>query len=147
MVKKWWFWLMLVIIVIIICMTMLFMKVFAIVEGEVENLSEDIHKAYRYANVYSSAEGDTLVIELRNWNTDYADTLNQIVSIIRQRIDEGQLDSFTKLRILTYLNSGDGQENIFISYTSSLPDFIPDNTQTRQYVSWEDYEDMYEMTY
>lgn len=147
MLKKWWFWLMIVIIVIIICITILFMKAFSIVEGEVENLAEDIHKAYRYANVYSSAEGDTLVVELRNWNTDYADTLNQIISIIRQRIDEGQLDSFTNLKILTYLNSGNEQENIFISYTSSLPDFIQDNTQTRQYISWEDYENMYEMTY
>ena len=140
--KKWWFWLIILATVIIIAFTTIMMKAFSIVKDEIGSLAIDIQNVYEDATIYTSAGENTIIIELRNWNNDYAEELNQIINIVKSKISNGELQQYSKLMTLTYLESNDIEEVLFIKDVYNLPQFTKDEQETKRYIAFEEYEDL-----
>lgn len=142
--KKWWFWIIILAIVIIISFTLIMLKAFNIVKGETGELAIEIQNIYEDATVYSSAGGRTLIVELRNWHNEYTDELNNIINVIRNRIKNGELQSYEELVTLSYIESSDKEEALFIRMSYSLPDFIQNKAETKEYIVFEEYEELFD---
>lgn len=139
--KKWWFWLILLIIVIIIAFVVIMWRAFSIVLDEIGTLAIDIQNVYEDATVYTSAGGNTIVIELRNWDNDYSDKLNEIIDIVKAKIDKGELSQYSKLITLAYL-TGSETEDLLIIHTHNMPDFT-EAEETKQYIAFSEYQGLY----
>lgn len=139
--KKWWFWLMILAMVLIISGTLIIMKGFSIVLDEIGTLAIDIQNIYEDATVYTSAGDNTIIIELRNWDNDYSDKLNDIIDIVKAKIDKGELSQYSKLITLAYL-TGSETEDLLIKHTHSIPDFT-EAEETKQYIAFSEYQELY----
>lgn len=141
--KKWWFWVIILIIIIIISFTVMMMKAFDTVKGEAGDLAIEIQNIYDDATVYTSAGSNSLVIELKNWNTEYTNQLSQIINAVKTRINNGELQSYTKLITLTYLESNNKEEALFTKMVYNIPEFTQDEEETKEYIIFEEYENLF----
>lgn len=139
--KKWWFWLIILAIVIIISGTFIIMKGFSIVLDEVSSLAIDVQNIYEDATIYTSAGDNTIVIELRNWDNDYVETLNKIIETVKNKINNGELQQYSKLMTLTYLTSNE-TEDLFIRDVYNIPDFTKAE-ETKQFIAFSEYQELY----
>lgn len=139
--KKWWFWLIILAIVIIISGTFIIMKGFSIVLDEVSSLAIDVQNIYEDATIYTSAGDNTIVIELRNWDNDYVETLNKIIEAVKNKINNGELQQYSKLMTLTYLTSNE-TEDLFIRDVYNIPDFTKAE-ETKQFIAFSEYQELY----
>lgn len=139
--KKWWFWLIILAIVIIISGTFIIMKGFSIVLDEVSSLAIDVQNIYEDATIYTSAGDNTIVIELRNWDNDYVETLNKIIEAVKNKINNGELQQYSKLMTLTYLTSNE-TEDLFIRDIYNIPDFTKAE-ETKQFIAFSEYQELY----
>lgn len=141
--KKWWFWLILLAIVIIIGFTIIMIVAFNTIKGEVGDLAIEIQEIYEDATVYSSAGSNTLFIELRNWDNQYANQLSEIIKAVKTRINNNELSLYNELVTLSYIKSAEKEEVLLIREAYSLPDFTQDNTNTKEYILYTEYKDLY----
>lgn len=139
--KKWWFWLIILAIVIIISGTLIIMRGFSITLDEVGRLAIDVQNIYDDATVYTSAGDNTIVIELRNWDNDYVETLNKIIEAVKNKINNGELHQYSKLVTLTYLTSNE-IEDLFIRDVYNIPDFTKEE-ETKQFIAFSEYQELY----
>ena len=139
--KKWWFWLIILAIVIIISGTFIIMKGFSIVLDEVSSLAIDVQNIYEDATIYTSAGDNTIVIELRNWDNDYVETLNKIIEAVKNKINNGELQQYSKLMTLTYLTSNE-TEDLFIRDVYNIPDYTKAE-ETKQFIAFSEYQELY----
>lgn len=141
--KKWWFWLIIFGIVVLICFTVILLRAFNIVLDEVGILGGEIKSIYSDATVYSSADSNTLIIELRNWSNDNTEEMNQIVNVVKDKINNGELSSYNKLITLAYLESSGKNEVLFIRNSYKLPDFTQ-SEETKEYIDFQEYQNLYD---
>lgn len=139
--SKWWFWLIMLIIVIVISITVIIWKAFSITLDEVGTLAIEVQNVYEDATIYTSAGENTLIIELRNYSNDYVEELNEIINIIKNKINNGELQQYSQLITLTYLESNDIEEALFIKDVYNIPEFTQAE-ETKQYIIFEEYEDV-----
>ena len=135
--KKWWFWAMILVMVIVICFTAIIFKGFNIILDEVGKLAIDLQNIDENITVYTSAGDNTLVIELRNWNNENEEKLSQIINLVKTKISNGELQLYKELVTLTYLESNEKDEALFIRMSYTLPYFTKNETQ--EYINFEDY--------
>lgn len=140
--NKWWFWLIILGIVLVISFTVIFLKVFNSVFDEVGKLAIEVKSIYEDAVVYTSAEKNTLVIELRNWSNDNTEELNQIVNAVKSRVSNGELSSYDELVTLSYLESNEKEEVLFIRTSYNIPEFTQ-NGESKEYIDFSEYQDLY----
>lgn len=139
--KKWWFWLIILAIVLIISFTLIMWKAFSTAFDEISILAIDVQNVYEDATIYTSAGNNTIIIELRNWSNDYSEELNEIVNIVKSKINNGELQQYDKLMTLTYLGSNNIEEALFIKDVYNIPEFTQAE-ETKQYIIFEEYEDL-----
>ena len=137
--KKWWFWLIILAIVLIISFTLIMWKAFSTAFDEVSVLAIDVQNVYEDATIYTSAGDNTIIIELRNWSNDYSEELNEIVGIVKSKINNGELQQYSKLITLTYLESNNIEEALFIKDEYNIPEFTQAE-ETKQYIVFDEYE-------
>lgn len=142
--KKWWFWVIILLIVAVIGFTIVMTIAFNIVKGEVGDLAIEIQEIYDDATVYSSAGSNNIVIELKNWSNEYTTQLNQIINAVKTRINNGELQNYTKLITLAYIESNNKQDALFVKNEYSIPEFIQNEEETREYIIFEEYENLYD---
>lgn len=137
--KKWWFWLIIFAIVLIISFTLIMWKAFSTAFDEVSVLAIDVQNVYEDATIYTSAGDNAIIIELRNWSNDYSEELNEIVDIVKSKINNGELQQYSKLITLTYLESNNIEEALFIKDEYNIPEFTQAE-ETKQYIAFDEYE-------
>lgn len=139
--KKWWFWLMILAMVLIISGTLIIMKGFSIVLDEIGTLAIDIQNIYEDATVYTSAGDNTIIIELRNWNDDYSDELEKIGQTVKSKINRGELSSYSKLVMITYIEVDNIEEALFVRSEYDIPEFEMIQ-ESQQYIVFDEYENL-----
>ena len=142
--KKWWFWLILLAIIIVIGFILILVMAFNIVKGDVKDLALEIHKVYKDATVYSSAEGNTIYIELRKWDNKYSNELGKIINIVKTKVNNNELSMYNKFVTLAYIKSNGNEEELLVKTVYSLPDFVKDENSSKTYIVFEEYEKMYD---
>lgn len=140
--KKWWFWIIILAIVIVISFTLIMWKAFSTAFDEISVLAIDIQNVYEDATVYTSAGNNTIFIELRNWSNDYSDKLNEILDIVKTKIDNGGLQQYSKFITLAYLTSSE-TEDLLIKHTYNIPSFT-EVEEIKQYISFSEYQELYD---
>lgn len=141
--KKWWFWLILLAIVIIISFTIIMTKAFSVIKSEVGDYAVEVQEIYEDATIYTSAGNNNLVIELRNWNNDYDDKLSQIINITKNKINNGELSLYNKLITVSYIESNNKNEVLFVKMEYNLPEFSQNEEETREYIDFEEYQQLF----
>lgn len=141
--KKWWFWLILLAIVIIISFTIIMTKAFSVIKSEVGDYAVEVQEIYEDATIYTSAGNNNLVIELRNWNNDYDDKLSQIINITKNKINNGELSLYNKLITVSYIESNNKNEVLFVKMEYNLPEFSQNKEETREYIDFEEYQQLF----
>lgn len=139
--KKWWFWLIILIIVVLISFTLIMWKAFSTAFDEVYLLAIDVQNVYEDATIYTSAGDNSIIIELRNYSNDNAEELSEIITIVKDRINNGELQQYSQLITLTYLESNDIQEALFIKDVYNIPEFTL-KEDTKEYIIFDEYEDL-----
>ena len=141
--KKWWFWGIILTIIIIVCFTSIVLLGFSVISDEVTKLGLDIKEISEDAIVYSSSEEDTLIIELRNWSNDNAEEMNKIIAVVKNRISNGELQSYSKLVTLAYLESNDTPEVLFIKNEYNIPEFTQIEDDSKTYILYTEYQELF----
>lgn len=142
--KKWWFWVIILVITIVIGLTIIIAIAFSIVKGEIEDLALEIQEIYEDATVYSSAESNTLFIELRNWNSQYSNELEKIIKTVKTKVNNNELSMYNRLVTLTYMESNEKEEALIIRKSYSLPDFVKNEKDSKSYIIFEEYKNLYD---
>lgn len=141
LIKKWWFWVILLAIVIVIGFTVIVIIGFNIVKGDFGELAIEIQEIYEDATIYSSAGNNTLVLELNNWDNEYNNKLSQIINIVKTKVNNNELQAYTKFITLSYIKSSEKENVLFVKTTYNLPDFTEENT--KDYIDFEEYQNLY----
>ena len=143
--KNWWFWVIILAIIIIVCFTSIVALRFSIILNEVKELGRDIKEISEDVTVYSSAEENTLIIELRNWSNDNAEEMNQIITVVKNRVSDGELQSYTKLITLAYLKSNDTPEVLLIKNEYNIPEFTQIEDDSNTYILYAEYQELFDI--
>lgn len=139
--KKWWFWLIILVIIIVISFTIIMGIAFHTATSGINEVALDIQNIDSEATVYTSAGGSNLVIELNNWNSDNGDKKSQIITTVREKINNGEMKSYAELTILTYINSAGKADSLFIKSIYKLPDFTL--LEQKEYIDFDEYEKLF----
>lgn len=142
LIKKWWFWIIILIIIITISFTGIMCMAFNVIKGEVADLAKEIQNIYPDATLYSSAGRNTLVLELLNYDNERdATKQEEIINIIKSKKGNGELEEFTKIITLTFINSG-GKSNALLSKTKiNLKEFTIESQES--YILYKEYEELF----
>lgn len=139
--KKWWFWLIILAIIIVISFTIIMGIALNTINSGTNKVAIDIQNIDNEATVYTSAGGNNLIIELNNWNSDNRDKKNQILTTVREKVNNGEMKSYTELTILTYINSAGKSDSLFIKSIYKLPDFTL--LEQKEYIDFNEYEKLF----
>lgn len=120
--QKWWFWVVLLIIVLIIAVSIvLVVSIKQATENGLSGIAYQIQQVYDDATLYGSAGENTLILELKHYNSEEQKTLKGIFDIIKENYDT-ELNSYSKLIVFTFLDSDEQNNNLLLVRTVSLPD-------------------------
>lgn len=139
--EKWWFWVILSIIIITLLITISIIVVINGQGNEIKGLTSEVQRIYDEAEIYLSADKKTLILELNNWDNDYEEQLSEIINLLKSKINNDELQTYNKFVTLTYLNSNEQKNMLYIKQTYTLPDFVLEDT--KEYIDFEEYKDLY----
>ena len=139
--EKWWFWVILSIIIITLLITISIIVVINGQVNEIKGLTSEVQGIYDKAEIYLSADKKTLILELNNWDNDYEEQLSEIINILKSKINNDELQTYNKFVTLTYLNSNEQKNVLYIKQTYTLPNFVLEDT--KEYIDFEEYKDLY----
>lgn len=141
--RKWWFWLILLAIICVTSFTMVMLKAFNTIKGEIGDLALEIQGIYEDATVYSSAGSNTLFIELRNWDNEYSDRLAKIIDTVKTKVNNNKLSGYNKFVTLAYIQSNEKKEALIIRTSYSLPDFVKNEEDSKSYILFDEYQKLF----
>ena len=139
--EKWWFWLILSIIIITLLITISIIVVINGQVNEIKGLTSEVQGIYDKAEIYLSADKKTLILELNDWDNDYEEQLSEIINLLKSKINNDELQTYNKFVTLTYLNSNEQKNVLYIKQTYTLPNFVLEDT--KEYIDFEEYKDLY----
>lgn len=136
--QKWWFWICIVLVVIIISFTAIMMVGYNMATGGIGKVAMTIQSIDSEATVYSSAGGNTVIVEIPNY-TD-ATKEDKKASIIKNiqtfASNNGELSNYSKFILITKMNSDNTQDYFYFTDVYSLPDMTKDTTISKSYVDF-----------
>ena len=118
--KKWWFWLIILAIVIAIGFTTIMVVAFEYATGGIHQVAFDVQSIDDEATVYSSAGGNTKIVEIPNYTDDKKIKKKQeIETVLKNYASEGDvLSDYSKAIICTKMNSDTtSAEDYFLSFS------------------------------
>lgn len=139
--EKWWFWVILSIIIITLLITISIIVVINGQVNEIKGLTSEVQGIYDKAEIYLSADKKTLILELNDWDNDYEEQLSEIINLLKSKINNDELQTYNKFVTLTYLNSNEQKNVLYIKQTYTLPNFVLEDT--KEYIDFEEYKDLY----
>lgn len=139
--EKWWFWIILSIIIITLLITISIIVVINGQVNEIKGLTSEVQGIYDKAEIYLSADKKTLILELNDWDNDYEEQLSEIINLLKSKINNDELQTYNKFVTLTYLNSNEQKNVLYIKQTYTLPNFVLEDT--KEYIDFEEYKDLY----
>lgn len=138
--QKWWFWVILLIMICVIGFGLL-VAVALLNMGDIYDLTSDIKKIYQDANLYSSVDDSTLMLEWHNFDSEKnKNEMNTIINKIKTSLSDGDLNGYNKLIEIAYLNSGDKQEVLLTKTVYTLPDFNIESND--EYILFSEYKSL-----
>jgi len=142
LIKKWWFWIIVLLIVVVIAFVIIMGMAFNSIQDEVWELASEIQDVYSDATVYASGGKNTLVLELDNWSDEYSSELSQIIEIVKRKTQNNELQQYSKFVTLTYLESNNKKNSLFLKTTHKIPEWIEEDKAN--YILFEEYQDMFD---
>lgn len=139
--EKWWFWVILSIIIITLLITISIIVAINGQVNEIKGLTSEVQGIYDKAEIYLSADKKTLILELNDWDNDYEEQLSEIINLLKSKINNDELQTYNKFVTLTYLNSNEQKNVLYIKQTYTLPNFVLEDT--KEYIDFEEYKDLY----
>lgn len=142
-VKKWWFWVVLLAITIVVGITIIMVTALIITTTGIHKVARSVQEIDNEATVYTSAGGNTLIVELPNYTDDTKKhKVEAIETVLKAYADEnGILHNYSKAIICEKINSNeDNIENYFISTkVYSLPTMTQDMDAGDVYIDFIEY--------
>ena len=136
--QKWWFWICIVLVAIIISFTAIMMVGYNMAAGGIGKVAMTIQSIDSEATVYSSAGGNTVIVEIPNY-TD-ATKEDKKASIIKNiqtfASNNGELSNYSKFILITKMNSDNKQDYFYFTDVYSLPDMTKDTTTSKSYIDF-----------
>ena len=141
LIKKWWFWLIIVIIVAIIGFTAIMVVALNITTGGIHKVAKVVQNLDNDATVYTSAGGNTLIIEIPNYSDDtkkYKEEM--IIEAIKQATGKnGVLQGYSKVIICERINSDEIKDYFITNKVYSLPDMTLNTEEGSIYIDFVEY--------
>lgn len=151
--KKWWFWAIVILSIVSISSTILLIisntnqsiptNTSSTNRNDIYVTAAQIQSIYENATLYRSAGGNTLILELKNFNMEesYLE-FDKMINIIKENVKD-QLSSYKELVIMSYMNDDDGNNSLAFKTTYSLPNFIKNDNESCNYINYEQYTELY----
>lgn len=140
--KKWWFWVILLAITIVIGITTIMVIALNIATGGIHEVALAVQKIDNEATVYTSAGGNTIIIEIPNYSDDTKKYKEEAIKILIESFakDNGILSNYSKAILCEKINSDDNIEDYFLSTKIySLPNMIQDIENNDIYIDFMEY--------
>lgn len=140
--KKWWFWVILLAITIVIGFTIIMVIALNIATDGIHEVALAVQNIDSEATVYTSAGGNTIVIEIPNYSDDTKKYKEEAIKILIKGYAEenGILSNYSKAILCEKINSDDNIKDYFLStkiYT--LPDMTQDIDNSDVYIDFIEY--------
>lgn len=142
LLKKWWFWLVLLAMLAIIGITIIMVTALIITTTGIHEVAMEVQKIDNEATVYTSAGGNTLIIEIPNYSDNSKkDKIEAIKILLKSYTNENEiLHNYSKAILCKKMSSDDNIEDYLIStevYT--LPGMTKDIEQGDVYIDFIEY--------
>lgn len=140
--KKVWFWIILLAMIIVAGITIIMVTALFIVTTGIHEVARAVQNIDNEATVYTSAGGNTLIVEIPNYTDDTKKHKIETIEILLKgyAAKNGILNNYSKAIICTKINSDDNIENYFISTrVYSLPDMTQDINEGDVYIDFMEY--------
>lgn len=141
--KKWWFWVILLAITIVVGITIIMVTALFITTTGIHKVAKMVQEIDNEATVYTSAGGNTLIVELPNYTDDTKKHKLEAIEIALKAYagENGILHNYSKAIICEKMNSSeDNIKNYFIATkVYSLPDMTLDKEAGDVYIDFVEY--------
>lgn len=140
--KKWWFWVIILAVVIVIGITTIMVMALNIVKSGINEVALSVQSIDEEATVYTSAGGNTIIVEIPNYTDDTKKYKKEAIEILLQGYasEDGILSNYSKAIICTKINSEDNIQDYFLSTTVySLPSMTQETEQGDIYIDFIEY--------
>lgn len=122
----------------------------------IKDLAVEIQSIYEDSTLYTSAGEKVLALEMKNWNNDYIDKINEIMSIVKEKANDKEFKTYKKFVIMTYFEKDNEEDmELYIIDTYNLPNlkqeeskrFIDFDSYTRMHDGYKEAMDLLKETY
>lgn len=133
--QNWWFWLCIVILTLIIGIVAIIIAGFSVATSGINEVAISIQKIDYEATLYSSAGGNTIIIEIPNYTVESKkEKKESIINTIKNYANNnGILSNYSKLIIITKINSDEKKDDFYCAETYNLPNAIEISNEKRFY--------------
>lgn len=140
--NNWCFWGILIVIIVSIIVIIIMSILFNSRKNNLEILEEEIKDEYSQSNIYISADGKNLLVQLDNFEAEENKRqLNNIKNIIKDMVSKGKLKDCQELTLLSFVNSAGGKEVLFIKEIYELPSMNVE--EQKEYIDYDKYLDLF----
>jgi len=136
--QKWWFWLCIVGIALIVGFVLIMMVGFNIATGGINEVAMKVQSIDNEATLYSSAGGNTVVVEMPNYKDDTKkDKKEKIENIIKEYASNGGiLNNYSKFILIRKINSDDKKDYFYNTDIYALPSMIKNEYEGKVYIDF-----------
>lgn len=140
--KKWWFWLIILVIIIVIGFTSIMIMALSIATSGIHEVALEVQKIDNEATVYTSAGGNTIIVEIPNYTDDTKQTKKEEIETLIKSYASGNntLSDYSTAIIVLKLNSDPNLKDYFLSTTVySLPTMTENTELSNIYIDFVEY--------
>lgn len=140
--KKWWFWVIILSIVIVISFTIIMGIAFNFATSGIHEVAMAVQNIDNEATVYTSAGGNTIIIEISNYTDDTKKyKVDEIVTLIKGYANNnGILSGYSKAILCEKINSDTNIEDYFLTTrVYSLPSMTQETEEGNVYIDFVEY--------
>lgn len=140
--KKWWFWLIILAIVIVVGFVIIMAMAFGVATSGIHKVAFDVQAIDNEATVYTSAGGNTVIVEIPNYTDDTKLAKKEAIETTLKNYasNDGVLSTYSKAIICLRINSETNLKDYFLSTTVySLPDMTKDTELSDIYIDFIEY--------
>lgn len=141
--KKWWFWICIVsIVLVVIIVSIIMIKSSKL--NSIDEISKEINEELKCANLFVSKESETLILELKDFDSSkQSSKYSNVIKIIKDNLD-GELKDFSTLEVISHLakNNSESNNGLIVITTFELPSFK--EISNNNYIDFEAYKDLYD---
>lgn len=140
--KKWWFWLIILAIVIVAGFTIIILMAFNIATSGINKVAISVQNIDNEATVYTSAGGNTIIIEIPNYTDDAKKYKKEAIEALIKKYaeEDGELSNYSEAIICEKINSDDNVKDYFLTTTVySLPSMTEEAEKEDIYIDFLEY--------